>query len=230
MSERRIEYVPLDDVQPAARNPKQHNLPALARSMERFGYVEPIVIDERTGKLVAGHGRVEELQRRRADGDDAPDGVRVMKNGSWRVPVIRGWASNSDAEAEAYLLASNRLSELGGWDDQELLAMLDGMDQAIRDVTGFDSEALDELVARMQEINFNPTQSYGGADEAHAEPSYGERAARYAGKDVRSFILDFSLAEFAELSALAAKLRSALEVDNTATLFARLLREAVANL
>lgn len=119
----RIEYVPLDEIARWPRNPKLHNLDALDRSVERFGFVAPPMIDERTGRLVAGHGRIETLLRMRERGADPPDRVEV-EGSIWRVPVIRGVSFESDEEAEAYLIADNSLVEAGGWDDALLGQML----------------------------------------------------------------------------------------------------------
>lgn len=119
----RIEYVPLSDLQRWPRNPKLHSLNTLQDSIERFGYVQPLLVDERTGKLVAGHGRLDALQARKSTGKPPP--ARVLeRNGEWLVPVIRGVQFESVREAEAYLLADNRLVELGGWEGDMLVEML----------------------------------------------------------------------------------------------------------
>lgn len=55
-SERRIELMPLGQLQVAKRNPKKHS-GDISTSVGRFGYAEPILLDERTGRIVAGHGR-----------------------------------------------------------------------------------------------------------------------------------------------------------------------------
>ena len=44
----------------------------------------PVRIDERTGLLNAGHGRVEALKQMAEDGPDAPSGVTVVE-GAWTV-------------------------------------------------------------------------------------------------------------------------------------------------
>jgi hypothetical protein len=118
--ERRIEYIPINELVQASRNPKRHDLPTLRKSVERFGYVEPVTIDERTGRLVSGHGRTQTLRDLQAAGGEAPSGVIVLEDGRWAVPVTRGWASTSDEEAEGYIVAANRTVELGGWDDSLL--------------------------------------------------------------------------------------------------------------
>lgn len=155
---RRTEYMPLEKIQPADRNPKAHDLGALHSSIDRFGFVEPIVLDERTGKLVAGHGRVEALAQVKAQGGDAPEGVQVLEGGRWYVPVVRGWSSKDDHEAEAYLVASNRVGELGGWDEDLLGEMLgdlaqlgeDGGETALRG-TGYDGDDVDQLLQERRE-------------------------------------------------------------------------------
>ena len=59
--------------------------------MGRFGYVAPMILDERTGRLVAGHCRLESLKRAKSAGKAPPKRVRV-ENGDWLVPVVRGVA------------------------------------------------------------------------------------------------------------------------------------------
>lgn len=148
-TERRVEYVRLDDLRPAPRNPKRHDTDAIGASVDRFGVGELPLIDERTGRLVAGHGRWEDLLSRAERGDAPPDGVRVDEDGQWLMPVVRGWASRSDAEAEAYLIASNRLTERGGWNDDALAASLKdiaGADDGLLGVTGYDADDLQKLL------------------------------------------------------------------------------------
>ncbi len=150
MPDRRVEYTPLTFIEAAPRNPKRHAGQAIKRSIDRFGLAELPLIDERTGRLVAGHGRLDQLAAMRKDGQDPPDGVRVdPDSGDWLVPTVRGWQSRSDGDAEAYLVASNRLTTLGGWDDTELadiLGDLAELDPALLEVTGYTDADLDALL------------------------------------------------------------------------------------
>ena len=115
----RVEYSPLSSLKPATRNPKSHEVETLLASMERFGYVAPMILDERSGRLVVGHGRLESLKRAKRAGQKPPDRIRLVA-GEWLVPVLRGVAFSNDREAEAYLLADNQTTILGGWNDDEL--------------------------------------------------------------------------------------------------------------
>jgi DNA modification methylase len=145
---RRIEYLPLSSLRGAKRNPKKHADAEVRTSIDRFGYVEPMVLDERTGTLVAGHGRREALSSMREKGDAPPAGVKADGD-EWLVPVLRGWESRSDAEAEAYLVASNQLTIAGGWDNKELTALLSDLAALGPDTllgTGFDEKSLGELL------------------------------------------------------------------------------------
>jgi len=114
--DRTIEYMPVAELverfHPA--NPKDHDLEELRRSMERFGYTEAVMLDERTGLMAAGHGRIEILAHDMAEGLSRPDDVTVDERG-WLAPVQRGWHSRNDVELLAYVVASNRIAEKGGW-------------------------------------------------------------------------------------------------------------------
>lgn len=113
-----LKWLPLSELERWPRNPKEHDIPALKDSLRRFGFIETPVKDERTGKLVAGHGRQEALVSMRDNGESPPNGIRVRKeDGEWLVPVLCGNSFPDDRTAEAYIMASNRLVELGGWNE-----------------------------------------------------------------------------------------------------------------
>lgn len=220
MSERTIEYVPLDQVQEADTNPKNHNEAGLDASIDEFGYVDPIVIDGRTGKMVSGHGRMESLRRRRDTGGAPPDGIVVVNDTDWLVPVVRGWSSENDDQAAAFLIAANRLVEAGGWNDPELLAMLDGMQIELLDVTGFDTADLDDLRYRL----------LGTVGEEHRGMSPGERAEEYAAAGIKSIILPFPADRCDEVAKMMGRLRSLYVLDSNSALVEKLVEEALVDI
>lgn len=146
---RSIELLEVDALKPAIRNPKDHDLGELMTSIERFGFVDAVVLDERSGRLVAGHGRVEALQAMKKDGKPVPRGVTVDDDGRWLLPVQRGWSSRDDREAEAFIVASNRLVEVGGWDSNALTDLLADLARSGADALsgiGYDADDLQRLI------------------------------------------------------------------------------------
>lgn len=154
---RRIEPLPLHALPAALENPKAHDVASLKVSLHRWGFTEPVLVDERTGRLVAGHGRVEALKAlHAADASSPPQGVQVAEDGAWLVPTVRGWSSRDDTEARAYLLASNQLTIAGGWEDTDLTALLqqlvEGQDaEQVLAGTGFTEADLQQLEAEQKE-------------------------------------------------------------------------------
>lgn len=145
-----IEYVELSELKKWPQNPKRHDENVLERSVARFGFVSPILVDERTGMIVAGHGRIETLERLKQDGQTPPSRIEVAEDGEWSVPVIKGVRFNSDSEMEAYAIADNRTSELGGWDEAALMEglqrMAEGGEEALEGV-GYEVADIEALQA-----------------------------------------------------------------------------------
>lgn len=142
-----IEYVPINEIKRAPRNAKEHDLGALNASVRRFGYISPMIRDERTGMLVVGHGRLDDLLGMKSRAEDVPKGIKVRADGMWLAPVVRGVRFASDSEAEAYGIADNRITELGGWDEPllvEALASLAAEGEEMLEGIGFDVDDLDE--------------------------------------------------------------------------------------
>ena len=99
-------------------------------SMREFGFTIPLLVDE-ADILIAGHGR---LEAAKAEGMGA---VPVL--------VARGW---SDAQKRAYIIADNKLTLNGSWDDEKLTAELAALNEADfnLELTGFDDAELAKLL------------------------------------------------------------------------------------
>lgn len=120
----RVEYLSVRDINKWPRNPKDHDTKEIRKSFYRFGFIKPILVDEGTQQLVAGHGRLDTLKGLKDANESPPRGVKISGD-EWLVPVLRGVEFDNPAEAEAFLIADNRLSEIGGW-NQDLLAEILG--------------------------------------------------------------------------------------------------------
>lgn len=198
-----IEYEPLSTLRADPRNPKGHDEGTIADSMTRFGYIEPITLDDRTGLIIGGHGRVKALTALRKAGGEPPEGVRVTDD-DWLVPVNRGWASESDAEAAGALIALNRATQLGGWVDDSLLELLERVDATPTglDGTGFDLGDLDDIAIRLEEV---------GDPDSAALDEYREK---YAEQARRLIVLSYSKDDYARLNVLLSRARARWQSDS----------------
>lgn len=131
----RIEYVELGTLQRWPKNPKKHDLAFLDEAFKENGFAEPVLFDEGTKRLVAGHGRLDKLEELFANGAQPPDRIEV-RGKKWFVPVVRGVTLR---KPEKHVIASNRGVELGGWDNQLLAEMLTTMKEDLIGV-GFDDQ------------------------------------------------------------------------------------------
>ena len=133
-----IENRPIDSLQPYARNPRTHSrkqIRQIANSIEQFGFTNPVLID-RTGGIVAGHGRVE--------------AAKLL--GMEKVPTIRLEDLN-EAQIRAYVIADNRLAEIAGWDRELLAIELQGIAELDLEfdltLTGFEMPEIDILIGEI---------------------------------------------------------------------------------
>jgi hypothetical protein len=217
---RRTEYIPLEHLRPDPANPKAHNVDVIDASIGRFGIIDQIVQDGRTGYIISGHGRDETLRRMRDRGDNPPEGIRVDASGNWLVPVIVGWASRTDAEARAALIALNRTTELGGWVDESLLDLLDNLDDFTG--VGFTEDDTDDLRARLEEVATEQPPKVTKKDDVPTQKDSDD----YAAEGRRLVILDYSVAEYPLIQARLKALRETYSQDNNAGALEAFLAEA----
>src|SRR5690349_16631100 len=130
-----IVELPIESLRPWRRNARTHSkkqIRQIAEAIERFGFTNPILIDD--GKsILAGHGRV----------------AAAKLLGRTTVPCVQV-SSLSAADKRAYVIADNKLALNAGWDEDLLadeikrIAVLDpGFDLSL---TGFSMPEIDALV------------------------------------------------------------------------------------
>lgn len=147
----RIEYEDMEAVRRFPKNPKLHDLAELDAAFEDRGFVEPVVVDDTSGYMIAGHGRLEQLAARKKAGLPAPARI-IVKGDRWLVPVVHVALDNLE-QARRHLLGSNRIAELGGWDNKllaDLLAKL-GDDKLLG--SGFDAGDVVKFIAAAEASN-----------------------------------------------------------------------------
>lgn len=128
-----IEKKTLRDLIPAEYNPRKDLKPGdpeyekLKRSLDEFGYVEPIIWNKQTGRIVGGHQRAKAM----------------MDLGIVEADVV---VIDFNEEKEKGLnIALNKIS--GSWDNEKLALLIIDLQAADFDVslTGFDPAEIDDL-------------------------------------------------------------------------------------
>ncbi|MCG9076329.1 site-specific DNA-methyltransferase [Laribacter hongkongensis] len=129
-----IERWPTEKLVPYARNARTHSeeqVAQIAASIVEFGFTNPILAGS-DGVIVAGHGRL----------------AAAQKLGLDTVPVVV-LDHLTPTQRRALIIADNRIAENAGWDDAMLRIELQSLqeDGFNLDITGFDADALAEIMA-----------------------------------------------------------------------------------
>ena len=127
----KIQYKPIKDLIPYAKNSRTHNdvqVAQIAASIKEFGWTNPVLLDGENG-IIAGHGRV----------------MAAQKLGETEVPTIE-LSHMDENQKRAYIIADNKLALNAGWDNEMLALEIADLKDAGYDLglTGFD---LDEIAA-----------------------------------------------------------------------------------
>jgi DNA modification methylase len=135
----KIEKIAVENLNPAEYNPRKDLKPGdaeyekLKKSIETFGYVEPVIWNKQTGHVVGGHQRLKILIEQ---GESEVDCVVV----------------DMDEDKEKALnVALNKVS--GDWDLPKLADLISDLDESMFDVslTGFDAAEIDDLFSKVHD-------------------------------------------------------------------------------
>jgi DNA modification methylase len=135
-----IEYRAVTELILDSRNPRQHpqrQVNQLADSIREFGFVMPVVVDER-GQVIIGHGRV----------------LAARKLKMARIPVVE-IRHLSKAQLKALRIADNKLGQNAHWDERLLGESLLELKELDRDfdlsITGFSLPEIDLAIQKLSE-------------------------------------------------------------------------------
>jgi hypothetical protein len=139
-----VEYVDIEELLKWPTNPKLHDLGAIAASMIRFGFRDPLGVNRNNHYIEEGHGRLDTLVALKRQGRPAPKFIRVDGD-RWLVPVL--WFDDDETTQRAYSLAHNRTQDLGGgYDDAKLLEELQTQaNHGLLPGTGWDGDDVEAL-------------------------------------------------------------------------------------
>jgi ParB-like chromosome segregation protein Spo0J len=151
-----IELRPITSIRPYERNPRLNDagVDAVARSLQEFGWRQPIVVDEE-GVIVVGHTRYK----------------AALKLGMTEVPVHVA-IGLTPAQLQAYRIADNQTAAFSTWDDDKLTAeLMDLQKQGYDlDLTGFEDDKISELLHDASGELGDPDAIPDQPDEATTQP------------------------------------------------------------
>ena len=136
-----IVYRAIDQLKPDPANPRRHSkkqIRQIANSIKAFGFNVPVLVDADLN-VIAGHGRL----------------AAGRELGMTEVPTLC-LDHLTPAQARAFMIADNRLTEIATWDDRLLAQQLNdlsllGLDFSI-EVTGFEMGEIDLRIASLEEM------------------------------------------------------------------------------
>src|SRR4051812_49177724 len=140
-------WQPIAALEKWRKNPRKNvaAVPMVARSIRTYGFVAPVVVWTSRGQLVAGHTRIAALESILAHD---PKFVPRDAPGVGLVPV-RVHEFRDEAEAAAYAIADNKLSEVAEWDEAllgEVMREIAALDDKMLVETGFGSDDIERLI------------------------------------------------------------------------------------
>lgn len=193
------ELVAVDQLVEHPDNPRRGDVNAIVTAISKNGWHGALIVQRTTRRVLAGNHR---LKAARALGMDA-------------VPVL--WVDVDDATAQRILVADNRASDLAAFDEEQLVALLQGTD----DLAGmlFSEADLATLLSAGKE-----EEPDDEGEEVQAPPER-ERESPLGG--VRSVVLPYALPDYIRVTDGLAALRKRWTLPTTAEVVQRLVAEAV---
>lgn len=187
-------------------NPRKGNVDALAASLKTNGQYKPIVVRKETQEILAG-------------------------NHLWKAAKSLGWAEINIVEVEVddegakkIVAADNRLADLGTYDEQALLDLLEDISL---DGTGYQPADIDDLLAILDE---QKEPEFGvAAAAAHenvlATTTLEERAQRYAERTIRLLMCEFPQNQYIWAMEKLTELRERFGTESNAETILRIIAE-----
>lgn len=165
VQEQEIKIVMRDphELQPYVNNPRHNEaaVEAVARSIEVYGFINPIVHDA-NHVVIAGDTRLK----------------AALLKGLKKVPCIAA-AHLTPKQVQAYRIADNKIAEVAEWDDGALKAELEILQEIGFDIadTGFSQHEIEQLFAECEDVAV--TDSAGEIDlEDYTDENYNCKCPR----------------------------------------------------
>ena len=175
MTPLKIDYIAIEKLKPFLGNPRKNDesVDAVVKSIEAFGYTNPILVRRENNEIIAGHTRLKALQ----------------KMGAEQAPVI--YLDLNETDARVYSVFDNKSVENAEWDFPKLADLLVEFDQlnVDLDLTGFDENQIKSVI-------LGPTNPY---EEWEGMPEFNNEDLTAYRQIIISFRNEEDIQEFSKL-------------------------------
>ena len=200
--------VSVDTLKEFPGNPRKGNVKKLAESLTANGQYKSIVVQKSTQQILAG-------------------------NHLWKAAKELGWTDINvveidvnDDQAKKIVAADNRLGELGSYDEQ---ALLDLLEEINLEGTGYEPADVDDLLAFLEEkvaVDWktgNPLE--GQQENVQHRPTLSERAEHYAERTIRLLMCEYPNAQYVWIIEKLTALREQYGVESNADAILKLVEQ-----
>lgn len=201
-------------------NARRGDVEAIRHSLRTLGQFRPLAVQASTDYVITGNHTMDGMI---AEGWEEADVIVLDVD---------------DDTARKIVLADNRTSDLGGYDERALLTLLREVGEDLEG-TGYDTDDFDDLLASIQEADADSPADLGGAPagsagaygpdsdgtNTRATPSYSEYEEQYSSRATRFMALNYPLAQYAWIVGKLSAISDEEGVDNFAEAVLRLVEQ-----
>lgn len=208
----KVESVALTDLKLYPNNPRKSNIRLLVESLEAHGQYKPITVNSRNNEILAGNHTFQAAQQL-----------------GWETISVT-WIDVDDETAAKIVAIDNKSSDLGEYDNEKLLSLLDSLPDL--DGSGYGESDLDDLKALLEEAETPSVSAYSAVAKGETGqsgtltiPSLEEYAERYAQKATRMLIADYPNATYVWLMDKLLEYRNKHNIASNADAIVHLLEQ-----
>lgn len=143
--------VPVDSLKHYTKNPRVGNVETIKESLRKNGQYRPVVVNERTGEVLAGNHT-----------------LKAARELGW-TEIAATFVDVDDDHAARIVLVDNRANELATFNDEVLVEVLQELDGQLEG-TGYDQSDLDDLLGQLSS-GFGQPKDPDKVPQEPAEPT-----------------------------------------------------------
>lgn len=171
------EKIAINELTPYPNNPRKGNIKLIAESLSEYGQYKPIIVNKFNNQILVGNHT-----------------HAAAKSLGW-TEIEVAYVEVDEETAAKIVLVDNRASDLGGYDNNALLELLERLNDL--EHTGYGDDEFDDVLARIEEEK-TPSVLQGLSDKGQKEiaSQIENLAERYKAVDTKVFMVELENAVY----------------------------------